>query len=109
MKELLKRFYDFLVANDFDTLLLAAGKLDWSQVAKSAYTWLIVIPLLIFLLWTKKFKTLIAIVSSCAFILLIEKTLSHTSGTLALNDLMIFLAGAIALIGLNIYVLFVRG
>ena len=108
MKELLKRFYDFLVVNDFDTLLAASRKLDWSQVAKSAYTWLIIVPLLIFLLWTKKYTTLIAIASFCLFVVLIQKTLSHAGETLALNDLMIFLSGAIVLIGLNIYLLFVR-
>lgn len=108
VKAVLQRIWDFLADNDFDSIVEASRKLDWSQIAKSPYTWLIIVPFLIFLLWTKKYKIIIAIASFCLFILLIQKTLSHPGPTLALDDLLIFLAGAIALIGLNIYMFFVR-
>ena len=77
-------------------------------MARSAYTWLIILPILIYLLWTKKYKIITAIVSFFLFLLLIQKTLSPTGETLSLHDLLIFLSGAVALIGLNIYLLFVR-
>ncbi len=99
-----------LVTNDFHTLArVHFSKLEWSQIARSPYTWLIVLPLLIYLLWTKRFKTIIAIVSFFLFLLLIQKTISPSvAGTLSLHDLLIFLSGAVVLIGLNLYLLFVR-
>jgi hypothetical protein len=108
VKQLFNSIYDFLAANDFPTLLEACRKLEWSQLARSAYTWLIVLPILIFLLWTKKFKILIAIASFFLFLLLLQKTMTHAGETLSLQDLLIFLSGAVALIGLNLYLLFIR-
>ncbi|MGA3117878.1 MAG: hypothetical protein ABSF90_26025 [Syntrophobacteraceae bacterium] len=108
MKQLFNSIYDFLAANDFPTLLEACRKLEWSQLARSAYTWLIVLPILIFLLWTKKFKILIAIASFFLFLLLLQKTMTHAGETLSLQDLLIFLSGAVALIGLNLYLFLVR-
>ena len=108
MKELWNKICDFLVANDFPTLLKAIRKLEWSQIAKSPYTWLIIVPLLIYLIWTKKYKILTALASFFLFLLLIQKTLAPAEESLPLHDLLIFLAGAIVLVGLNIYLLFVR-
>ena len=108
MKGLLSSIYDFLATHDFLTLLEAFRKLEWSQAAKSAYAWLIILPLLIYLLWTKKYKIITAIASFFLFLLLIQKTLSPAGETLSLPDLLTFLSGAVALIGLNLYLLFIR-
>ena len=108
MKELLNSILGFLAAHDFPTLLEAIRKLEWSQMAKSVYTWLIILPILTYLLWTKKFKIITAIVSLFLFVLLIQKTVSPSGETLSLHDLLIFLSGAIVLIGLNLYLLFLR-
>jgi hypothetical protein len=108
VKGLMNRIHDFLAANDFLTLLEAMRKVEWSQIARSAYTWLIILPVLTYLLWTKKFKILIAIASFFLFLLLLQKTLSSPGETLSLQDLLIFVSGTVALIGLNLYLLFVR-
>ncbi len=108
MKGLLNSIYDFLAANDFITLVEAFRKLEWSQMAKSAYTWLLILPLLIYLIWTKKYKIITAIASFFLFLLLIHKTLSPSAETLSLPDLLTFLLGTVALIGLNLYLLFLR-
>jgi hypothetical protein len=108
VKQFLNSIYDFLAAHDFPTLLAAIRGLEWTQIARSFYTWLIILPLLTFLLWTKKFKILIAIGSFLLFLVLMQKYLSPAGDTLPLQDLLIFLAGAVALIGLNFYLLFVR-
>ncbi len=109
MKEALNRICDFFTTYDFATIIEASQKLKWIQVLKSPYTWLIVMPILIFLLWTKKFKAIISITSLILFVLLIQRTISHGTQTLAVHDLLVFLSGAVALIGLNIYMFFVRG
>ncbi len=108
MKALLRNIYDFLATYDFPTLLKAFDTLEWSQVARSVYTWLIALPILIFLLWTKKYKAIVAIASLFLFVLLIQRTFSPGGETLSLNDLFKFLGGAVALVGLNIYLIFVR-
>ncbi|MGA2405033.1 MAG: hypothetical protein ABSG91_25600 [Syntrophobacteraceae bacterium] len=108
MSKVLNYIYDFLATHDFPTLLEAMRKLEWSHIVRSAYTWLIVLPLLIYLLWTKKYKTIAAITSFFLFLLLVQKTLSPASETLELHDLFIFLGGAVALVGFNIYLIFVR-
>jgi len=106
--QLLNHIYDFLVKYDFPTLLESARKLEWSVIARSPYTWLIVLPILIYLVWTKKYKIIAAVASFFLFLLLIQKTVSPVGDTLSLHDLMIFLGGAVVLVGLNIYLIFVR-
>ena len=108
MKKILDNIYDFLATHDFPTLLEAIKKLEWSQVARSPYTWLIVLPLLIYLLWTKKFKILTACASFFLFLVLIQRTLSPSGDTLSLHNLLMFLAGAVVLLGVNIYLIFIR-
>lgn len=108
MKGLLNSIYDFVKDHDFLTVVAAFRKLEWSQMAKSAYTWFIILPLLTYLLWTKKYKIITAIASFFLFLLLIQKTLSPSGGTLSLPDLLIFLSGAVVLVGLNLYLLFIR-
>jgi len=108
VKELLNHIYDFLVTHDFPTLLESSRKLEWSQVARSPYTWLVALPILIYLIWTKKFKILTAIASCILFVLLIQSTISTGEDTLSLHNLFVFLGGAMGLIGINIYLIFVR-
>jgi hypothetical protein len=108
VKELVNDIYNFLATHDFPTVLEAFRKLEWSQVIRSGYTWFIVLPILIFLLWTKKFKTIVALVSFFLFLVLVQKTLSPPGGTLSLHDLFIFLSGAVVLVGINLYLIFVR-
>ena len=108
MTKLLDYIYDFLVKNDFPTLLESLRKLEWSVIAKSIYTWLIVLPIVVFLFWTKKFKTIVAIASVFLFLLLIQKTVAPGGDTLSLHDILIFMSGTVVLIGLNIYMIFVR-
>ena len=108
MKEILQHIYDFLASNDSGVLLQRFRDLEWSQAARSIYTWLVIAPLLTFLLWTKKFKIITAIASFFLFLLLVQRTFSPSMETLRLHDLLVFLSGAVALVGLNIYLLFIR-
>ncbi len=108
MKEYLLRMYDFLAANDFPTLMESIRQLDWRVVLKSGYTWLIAAPILIFILWTKRFKILIAFASLAGFLLLLQYTLPPAGEKIPLNDLLVFIGGSMGLVGLNLYLLFIR-
>ena len=108
MKEMLNHIFNFLVTHDFPTLLASIHEVKWDRVARSGYTWLIVLPVLIALVWTKSIKTIVALVSLFLFLLLVQHTLSPADGTVHLHDVVIFIGGAIACIGVNLYFIFVR-
>jgi hypothetical protein len=104
----LDKIYNFLATNDFPTLLASMRELDWDRVLKSGYTWLVVLPVLGALIWTKSIKTIVALVSVFLFLLLVQHTLSPAKEALQLNDLLTFIGGAAALVGVNIYFSFIR-
>ena len=108
MKEFFLRIYDFLVANDFPTLVESLREMEWSHVLRSAYTWLISLPILIFLLWTKRFKVLIALASLGVFVVLLQSTLPPAGEKIPLNDLLTFLGGSFVLVMVNLYFILVR-
>ena len=108
MKEYPLRVWNFFVTHDFPTLLEAIRQLQWSDVLRSAYTWLIVLPILAALFWTKSIKILVALVSLVAFLLLLQYTLPPASDKMALSDLLTFLGGFAAIAAINLYFIFIR-
>lgn len=108
IQELLHKFVDFLAANDFPTLLEAFRHLSWKAVAMSPYTWLILLPLFTVLVWTKRFKFLVSIGSFFVFLYLLQTTLPAVDGKIPLHDLLVFLGGTLGLIGINVYLIFIK-
>ncbi|MHC1729851.1 MAG: hypothetical protein AB9866_28260 [Syntrophobacteraceae bacterium] len=108
MKEFFLRIYEFLAANDFPTLLESVRQMEWKEVSRSIYTWLIALPLLVYLIWRKKVKTIVFLATSVLFIVLLQYTLSPPGQSLPLEDLLKFLGGAVALVGINFYMIFIR-
>ncbi len=113
MKESLVRMYHsackFLASHDLPTILRELHKIDLAVVAKNPYTWLVTVPIAISLLWKKKFKVIIALVSIFLFILLAQNTLASSSGSrVHLQDVLLFVGGTTALLGVNLYLLFIR-
>lgn len=108
MKDLLDSIVNFLAIHDLPSVLASIGELDWTRLAASGYTWLIGLPVLVMLIWTKSIKTIVALVSSFLFLLLVRNTLSPVDGALPLHDLLKFLAGAVLLVGVNLYFIFIR-
>ncbi len=108
MKEYPHKIYEFMQTHDFPAMLAAFQKLELKDVLRSGYTWMIVLPILIFLLWTKKFKIILTMASCVAFLVLIKYTLTSTSETIPLHDLLVFAGGATAVIGFNLYMYFIH-
>ena len=112
MKESAVRMYhsvcQFLASHDLPTVLRELHKVDLAVVAKNPYTWLVVIPIVISLLWKKKFKLIIALVSVFLFILLAQNTLTQSGNQVHLQDVLLFIGGTTALLGVNLYLLFIR-
>ena len=108
MKDFLLRVWDFLKVHDFPTFMESIRQLDWSYVLKSPYTWLIGLPILLLLIWTKRFKLLVGIASFGGFLLLIQYTMPPAGDQIALSDLLVFLGGAAAIVAVNLYFLLIR-
>ena len=108
MKEIPVQIYHFLATNDLPTVLRTISRVNPAAVAKSIYTWLVVVPICIYLLWTKKFKAMIAVASLFLFLLLAQKTLTQSGDSVNLHDVLVFIAGTVALIALNLYLVLVR-
>ncbi|MFZ2446568.1 MAG: hypothetical protein WAW37_09430 [Syntrophobacteraceae bacterium] len=108
MKEYLLRAWDFLVTHDFPTMLEAIRQLRWGDILRNAYTWLVVLPVLVALLWTKSIKILVALLSLVAFLLLIQYTLPPAGDKIPLSDILTFLGGFAALAAINLYFIFIR-
>ncbi|MDR3566581.1 MAG: hypothetical protein P4L43_00990 [Syntrophobacteraceae bacterium] len=108
MKEVLTHIHNFMASQSLPTVLreLRSGKLDF--LMKSAYTWLVVAAISMYLLWTRKFKAIIALASVFLFVLLAQKTLAQSGAPMDLRNVLTFVAGTAALVGLNLYLLFVR-
>lgn len=108
MNEFLQRAYNFLVVNDFPTLLESIRQMNWANVVKDPVTWLIAAPIVTVLVWKKCFKLMTGMASFVAFILLLQYTLPPMGGKIALNDLVIFCGGAFGLVLFNLYILLVK-
>jgi hypothetical protein len=108
MNEYLQRAYNFLVVNDFPTLLESIRQLKWGEVVRNPVVWLIVTPIVVALVWKKRFKLMVAFASFAALILLLQFTLPPAGDKIPLNDLVIFCGGALGLVLLNLYLLLVR-
>jgi uncharacterized membrane protein len=108
MQNLFKPVIDFLAANDFPTLMESIRQLQWSDVLKSIYTWLIFIPPLTAIVWTKRFKFLLTLASLVIFVVLLQYTLPPPDKKIMLDDLVEFLGGTFVLVATNIYFLIIR-
>lgn len=102
------QLYNFLVVNDFQTLLETIRQMNWGNVVKDPITWLIVAPIAITLVWKKCFKIMTAMASFVAFILLLQYTLPPMGDKIPLHDLVIFCGGAFGLVLFNLYIFLVK-
>jgi Na+/citrate or Na+/malate symporter len=108
MNDLLQRAFNFLAVNDFPTLLESIRKMTWGGLVRNPLAWLVVLPIVIALVWTKSIKLITVLVSLILFICLLQFTLPPMGDKIPLHDLLIFCGGAMALILLNLYLLFIR-
>ncbi len=99
---------DFLKEHDIPHLLEHLRGLEWSDVLRSGYTWLVGAPLILIIILTKRFKLLIALISVVAFVFLVQFTLPASGEQMPLSSLLEFVGGAFAIIAVNLYFLLIR-
>jgi hypothetical protein len=107
-KKLWKAFIDFLITYDSHKISQLFDKLKWEEVLTNPYVWLIGLPSLGYMLWKKRFRTLILFLSLAAFLYLIKATFPSSGEAVPLDKLLKFIGGTVALCVLNLYLLFVR-
>lgn len=112
MLETLKEYWDgfvgFLTEYDAATLAEAIRKVDYGAMLTNPLFWLISIVLFGLAIWRKQIKLMVLAASLVGFFFLLQGTLPVGGKALALNDLVIFGGGTLALIGLNFYFLLIR-
>jgi hypothetical protein len=107
-KKLWEAFINFLTTYDSRRVSRLFDEMKWEEVLANPYVWLIGLPLLGYMLWKKRFKTIILLFSLAAFLYLIKATFPPSDASVPLDRLLKFIGGTVALCVLNLYLLFVR-
>jgi hypothetical protein len=108
LHEILTQIIQYMASHNTETLSRQLSTLDMATLTNNIYTWVIGVPILIYLLWTKKFKTIIAFVTFCLFLILMQHTIMNSGNKVDLQNVLSFIGGTAALIGINLYMLFIR-
>jgi hypothetical protein len=82
--------------------------MKWEEVLTNPYVWLVSLPLVGYMLWKKRFKTLVLLSSLAAFLYLVKVTFPPSETSVPLDRLLKFIGGTVALCVLNLYLVFVR-
>jgi hypothetical protein len=107
-KKLWEAFINFLITYDSHKISQMLDEMKWEEVLTNPYLWLIGLLSLGCMLWKKRFKTIILLLSLAAFLYLIKVTFPHSGASVPLDKLLKFIGGTVALCIVNLYLLFVR-
>jgi hypothetical protein len=107
-KKLWEAFINFLITYDSHRISQLFDEMKWGEVISNPYLWLIGLLSLGYMLWKKRFKTIILLLSLAAFLYLIKVTFPPSGVSVPLDKLLKFIGGTVALCVLNLYLLFVR-
>jgi hypothetical protein len=98
----------FLKAYDMDAFLELLRHFNWREAFSNPMVWLIGLPLIGFLVFKRMYRVIILLITTVAFMLLAQKTLSPPGQSMPLDDLVLFLVGSAGLLGVNVYFFFIR-
>jgi hypothetical protein len=107
-KKVWETFINFLVTYDSHKISKMFDELKWEEVLTNPWVWVLGLLSLGYMLWKKRFKTLVLLVSLAAFLYLIKVTFPPAGTSVPLDKLLKFIGGTVALCVLNLYLLFVR-
>ena len=108
MSEYWNALTDFITKNDFRAVMEKAQHFDWAVILKSFYFWLITLPILGYLLKTRKWRILIFMVTFGLFLVLVKNVIPPPGQAIPLHSVLVFIGGALGLVVINIYFLFMR-
>lgn len=103
-----EKIVTFLKENDIHTIGQTMQGLNWGDILKNPFFWLVALPLSGWIVWKKQFKLLILAGSFVAFTFVFQYALPSAGQEIGLPQLLKFLGGAVVIIGINIYFFFIR-
>jgi hypothetical protein len=100
---------NFVLEYDLQKLMELLRNVDWRKTLSTPEVWFVGVPVLGLLVWKRKFRLMLFLVSVVAFTFLIPLTLpAKTGDSIPLEKLLMFLGGSLALVLINLYFIFVR-
>jgi len=103
-------FLTFLKEMDVRAIAQWIRQLDWTQLLTNPLFWLGLLTFLAWVVWKKRYKVLILLVSVMAFMALLQHSLPPPGAErIEFFALLQFLGGAVVIIGLNLYLFFIKG
>lgn len=102
------QFVHFLEEYNSQKIIELIRTVDWRGLAVNPLAWFIFLLLMGYVVWRRKIRPLILACSVVAFVFLLQYTLPAAGGSIPLADLIKFLAGVLGLVGLNVYLFFIR-
>jgi len=109
LESMWENFISFLAEYDSRKITELSRELDWQEALHSPFLWLVGFPLVSYLIWKRRFHTLLLIFSLVAFVALLLNVLPTAGEPIPLSDIVLFISGSIALVVVNLYFFFVRG
>ena len=107
-KKIWEALINFLVTYDSRKMSQLLADLNWEAVLRNPFVWLIGLPILGYLVYRKRFRTIIFISSLAALAYLLQVTFPPSNRTIPLDKLLEFIGGCVVLAVVNLYFLFVR-
>ncbi len=101
-------FVQFLTEYDSQKIMELLRSLDWNEIARSPIAWGLAISVVAYSLWKKQVRYLILGISLVLFVFLLQHTIPPAGENLSLSKLLTFLGGCVALMGVNVYFMFIR-
>ena len=108
LQVLWEKFVHFLAVYDSQKITETFHQLNWNAVLHKPLLWLIFLPTFGYLIWKRRFHTLLLIFSLVLFVALVLNTLPPAGQAIPLNKILTFIGGSVALVAVNLYFFFVR-
>ncbi len=109
LKRIGELIVEFVKTYDSYKVMEIVHDLKWEEVAANPYVWLFGVPSVGYLVFKRRFKTLILLSSMGAFLYLLKITLPASGEAIPFEKLMTFIGGCVVLLALNLYFLLIRG
>jgi hypothetical protein len=108
LNKLFSQLWEFIKTYDILKILQIIRSINWIELAKSPITWAVVAVALLVIVLTKRYKYIIVLLSVVAFAFLIDKTLPTQLENVELKNIVGFFVGAVVIVGIDFYLLFIR-
>jgi len=103
-----QEFVRFLSEYDLTKILDMIARVDWQKVLLSPFTWLVLIPVLGYLILRRHFRILLVSASVGVFLFFVQTRIPPAGEAIPISKLMEFLGVAVLIIAINLYFLFLR-